>query len=180
MRLNSIAIKISRKGDLESITESFNHILQNPLFQTDDNLREFRKYLEDNYQNRIFITDIFIPKNFKEKIGVYPFEFLQIYRISKAIELMRITDLTASELAYKVGYQNLNALERNFKAYFGITPSKFKKQVLPKRTEPKVGSIENPENGSFPDSRRGLELVISYYDPLKKAIKFMEENLGEY
>src|SRR3989344_1902950 len=107
MRLNSIAIKISRKGDLESITESFNHILQNPVFQTDDNLRKFRKYLENNYQNLIFITDVFIPRNFKEKIGVYPFEFLQIYRISKAIELMKKTNLGVSEVAFNVGYQDL-------------------------------------------------------------------------
>src|SRR3989344_8265945 len=137
MRLNSIAIKISRKGDLESITESFNHILQNPLFQTDDNLREFRKYLEDNYQNRIFITDIFIPKNFKEKIGVYPFEFLQIYRISKAIEMMKTQDMNISEIVSAVGYQYSIGLRRNLKRFAGMTSTsiKLKENLIPPKPE---------------------------------------------
>nr|MBI4156968.1 helix-turn-helix transcriptional regulator [Candidatus Woesearchaeota archaeon] len=128
MRLNGIASKISRKSDLESITESFNHILQNPVFQTDDNLREFRKYLEDNYQNHISLThNRIIPRNFKEKIGIYPFEFLQIYRISKAIEMMKKTNLGVSEVAFKVGYNDLRTFERHFKKYVKITPYDYKK-----------------------------------------------------
>jgi len=180
MRLNGIAIKISRKSDLESITESFNNILQNPVFQTDDKLREFREYLDNNYQNHIFLSNnVNIPRNFKEKIGVYPFEFLQIYRISKAIELMKKTNLVVSEVAFNVGYQNLRTFESGFKAYTGINPLEYKKQVLPKRTESEVSSTENSENDSFPDPRKGLEDIISYYPTIKRAIEYMEKNFSE-
>lgn len=54
-------------------------------------------------------------------------QYLQQLRINEAQKLLQETDLGISEIAYKVGFENLSYFNRSFKSITGKTPREFKK-----------------------------------------------------
>lgn len=53
-------------------------------------------------------------------------QYLQQLRISEAQKLLQETDLGISEIAYRVGFENLSYFNRSFKSHTGMTPREFK------------------------------------------------------
>ncbi|GMQ26039.1 AraC family transcriptional regulator [Algoriphagus sp. oki45] len=53
-------------------------------------------------------------------------QYLQQLRISEAQKLLQETDLGVSEIAYRVGFENLSYFNRSFKSHTGMTPREFK------------------------------------------------------
>lgn len=53
-------------------------------------------------------------------------EFIKTCRLKKAAELLRNTDNSISEIAYRVGFKTAPHFTRLFKQQFGITPSEYK------------------------------------------------------
>jgi AraC-type DNA-binding domain-containing proteins len=92
-------------------------------------------YIKINYKNIITIDDIseivhyskyhFI-KIFKNYTGSNPHEYLNIYRITKAKELLLTSDLSINEIATAVGFFDSNGFRKRFKKIVGITPSEFR------------------------------------------------------
>ena len=68
----------------------------------------------------------YLSRCFREKSGVSLLDYLNLFRISKAEELMRKTKSSLQEIAEQVGYNNSNALIRAYKKYRGITPGKYR------------------------------------------------------
>lgn len=54
-------------------------------------------------------------------------QYLQQLRINEAQKLLQETGLGISEIAYKVGFENLSYFNRSFKSITGKTPREFKK-----------------------------------------------------
>ena len=48
--------------------------------------------------------------------------------MKEAKKLIQNTDMTSSEISYKLGYCNPNHFSRQFKEYYGSSPSEFRKQ----------------------------------------------------
>lgn len=59
-------------------------------------------------------------------------EFINMVRINKAKELISITDMTSSEIAYKVGFNDSAYFSRVFKKQTGKTPGEYRKSIRPK------------------------------------------------
>jgi AraC-like DNA-binding protein len=55
--------------------------------------------------------------------GETPQDFLNGYRINKAMELLKKGDMNVSEVSYAVGFATLAGFSRSFKNRFGISPS---------------------------------------------------------
>jgi AraC-like DNA-binding protein len=51
---------------------------------------------------------------------------LRTLRVTDAEQLLRTTNLTVKEVAAFVGYANTNALDRNFKAVYSVTPTAYR------------------------------------------------------
>ncbi|OWY18970.1 hypothetical protein C7N43_25845 [Sphingobacteriales bacterium UPWRP_1] len=56
-----------------------------------------------------------------------PSDFIRNYRLHAAKQLLLTTQLTVSEIAYRVGYKDLAHFSKSFTEAFGINPSSFKK-----------------------------------------------------
>lgn len=54
--------------------------------------------------------------------------YVNYVRIQKACKLIRRTDDTLSEIAQKVGYDNLSTFINNFKVHTGQTPRSWKEK----------------------------------------------------
>jgi transcriptional regulator GlxA family with amidase domain len=56
-------------------------------------------------------------------------QHLRAARVAHACELLQSTDLSVKEIAGAVGYNNTNALDRNFKATFTTTPQEYRNRI---------------------------------------------------
>ena len=65
---------------------------------------------------------------FKAATGVKLTEYINKYRVDKAATLLLNSDDSVSDIASKVGFDNLNYFDRIFKRYKKLSPKKYKKQ----------------------------------------------------
>lgn len=63
---------------------------------------------------------------FKEKVGVSPFSWLQIYRIQRSLNKLQYTDAAILQIAMESGFSSVSVYNRLFKKLYGMTPSYFR------------------------------------------------------
>jgi YesN/AraC family two-component response regulator len=66
----------------------------------------------------------------KSLTGYSPVEFVREIRFERAAEFIRDTQLTVSEISYKIGIDDPRYFSRCFKQKFGATPSEYRHQHL--------------------------------------------------
>lgn len=116
---------------------------KSPLVKNTSNSTEYVKeaitYIKKNFDQPITISDIsanlsldrkYFSKIFKRELQMSPHEYLINYRLTRACELMRTTNLSIAEIATTVGYDNQFSFSRVFKKYKGVSPSDYRKFFL--------------------------------------------------
>ena len=63
---------------------------------------------------------------FKEIMEVPPLQYVNRIRLKKAAELLRKENMTISEIAYVVGFNDYNHFGRVFRRHYGCTPSQMR------------------------------------------------------
>lgn len=71
-------------------------------------------------------------RRFRAATQLSPLQYLQRARMQLASELLRGTNLSIQEVAYRAGYQDSTHFGQLFKAHFGITPSQYRTTVRAK------------------------------------------------
>jgi AraC-like DNA-binding protein len=66
---------------------------------------------------------------FKQTFGETPQQYLQTRRIERAQELLRLTDLTVSEVCLAVGYTSPGSFSATFKRTVGMAPSAWREHA---------------------------------------------------
>ncbi|SCP99667.1 AraC family transcriptional regulator [Anaerobium acetethylicum] len=66
---------------------------------------------------------------FKAQYGKSVQEYLQEYRLTQAVELMKDHDMTITEIMYSCGFQDLPNFSRQFKKRYGESPRGFYKKL---------------------------------------------------
>jgi two-component system, response regulator YesN len=99
-------------------------------------LTKAKEYINANFDNpalalnevarQVNISNCYFSTLFKEEFGEAFQDYLIRVRIDKAKELLRLTDLKAYEIAYKVGYNDPHYFGVAFKKYVGVTPIEYK------------------------------------------------------
>ena len=93
------------------------------------------RYIEKHYAEDVTITEIakelgvsasFLSRIFKKEIGIPIHEYLNQYRISKSLSLLKIH--TVTEVGYICGFCDNSHFISIFKKYIGTTPMQYKKQ----------------------------------------------------
>lgn len=89
-------------------------------------------YAEDIYLNlfaeKLKLTAAYISSYFKEKMNVNLTDYLNSFRIKKAITLIENPQYKNKDIAEAVGLQNINTFIRLFKKYTGYTPGEYRKK----------------------------------------------------
>ncbi|WP_066895847.1 response regulator [Clostridium nigeriense] len=89
------------------------------------------RYIEENYKKHISLIDVarhiylsheYFSRLFKEEVGENFSTYLTVYRINKAKELIKNTDMKISQIAMEVGYSNPGYFSKNYKKYMGVSP----------------------------------------------------------
>ncbi|HBA48400.1 MAG TPA: AraC family transcriptional regulator [Lachnospiraceae bacterium] len=98
-------------------------------------IKEAFSFIEQNFQNDISVEDIaaacglnrsYFGKIFHENMGKSPQEFLIAYRMTKATELLKLTDLSIFDIGNVVGYPNQLHFSRAFKNVYGVSPREWR------------------------------------------------------
>lgn len=101
-------------------------------------LRFMLQYIEENYDGNLSLSEMadsmrmdqsYLSKQFKSKVGVSFIQYVTKYRIDRAKELLKSTDMKQSEIATQVGLSNAQNFIRIFKKYEGITPGQYKNTI---------------------------------------------------
>jgi AraC-like DNA-binding protein len=69
-------------------------------------------------------------RQFKDAFQTSPLHYIQTRRLKKAQYLLATTDMTISEIASVLGYDNAYPFIRFFKTMYGSSPGKYKKTIM--------------------------------------------------
>lgn len=103
-------------------------------------LRQVRQYLHENYTQKLTLDRLAAQYNvskyhlqrlFRRYYGQSPGEYLTRLRLSRAKELLRMTDLPVAEVAYRVGMENPSYFISVFHAREGTTPQQYRRSWVP-------------------------------------------------
>ena len=94
------------------------------------------KSISKDFNKNITLSEISKPLNyslpyisskFKADTGYSFTEYLQKYRIEPSLRLLSNSDMKIIDIAYSVGYNDINFFGEVFKKYVNMTPSQFRK-----------------------------------------------------
>ncbi len=125
---------------LEDIKDKLSH-----LDEGNNYINEIVKYIDLNHAEDISLDDIakdvglnksYMQKIFSAKMGNTIHDHLMQYRVNKAIEIMRSTNLPLVDIGIEVGFQNRQTFTSTFKKFTGYTPSIFRKFMTTSMAKP--------------------------------------------
>lgn len=139
---NAYELKIKIK-----LMDFFAHLYEEEIiYQKKSNKREEEKkaklekifyYIHENYEKNISLEDIgkllklnpsYCGKLFKKYTEVTFNDYLNNYRLTQGAQLLLNTDLPVTDIAYKVGFENLSYFINSFKKLFSQTPRNYRKK----------------------------------------------------
>lgn len=110
----------------------------NKLENKTDHVKKMIIYIRENYEKKISISDlsekydlstVHLNSKFKEETNYTFNDFLNRYRILKAVGLLKEGDLMVYEVANSVGIENYKYFSQVFKKYVGSSPTDFIKAI---------------------------------------------------
>ncbi len=118
------------------ILQSENGYILRQLCQEDHSFAKISsavEYIHKNLKEKIHLEDVAKIANmsvnnfhriFKEALNDTPIQYIKKIRLNKARHLILYNKLKAIDAAYSVGYDSPTQFSREFKRYFGVSPSK--------------------------------------------------------
>lgn len=150
---NGVADYLMKPVDYSALLECFEKIRarldarehvteEKPKAYYDQIVYDVQQYLKEHYRTatleeaaaKVSLSPAYLSRVFKEKSGESFSELLLRTRMEKACELLADIQNRSYDIAYYVGYDNPKNFSRAFKAYYGVSPSEYRKS--------KVGSAE--------------------------------------
>jgi len=104
-----------------------------------DNMQRIKQWIEENYArnislreiaNEIYMNPVYLGQLFKTNMGMGFNEYLLRIRMEKAIQLLLHSDKKVYEIAYEVGYKQLDWFYKKFKSYTGISASEYRSSIV--------------------------------------------------
>lgn len=93
-----------------------------------DNLENSEFSIED-LASKYGVSRIYLNRKIKALTGETSNQFLRNIRLKYAAELIAKSDLSISEVTWKVGYNDLNTFRTRFKEKYGVNPSDYKTHI---------------------------------------------------
>lgn len=104
-----------------------------------EELRDVMMYVEEHYEEQFNLNDIskiarmspyHFCRTFKKITGQTFIEYVNLCRIRKGEEMIINSSLPITQIAHRVGFNNINYFNRVFRKYRLCSPSEFRKQTV--------------------------------------------------
>ena len=106
-------------------------------YRKEEKIRSIIDYINAHYQEDLNIDQLagicgysstHFMNFFKKHLGVSCIEYLIQFRLRKAAELLQHSNLSVLEISSQAGFNNLSNFNRQFKKYYQMTPSQYRKK----------------------------------------------------
>jgi AraC family transcriptional regulator len=123
------------------------HLLQNYSIQkhkwrdykiSSERLKKVLKYIDEHLDQSPCLEDLakiaimskyHFCRAFKECLGVTPYQYFLERRLEKAVQFLKSRKYSLAELSLALGYSDQSHFNRHFKKRFGISPTKFLREI---------------------------------------------------
>jgi two-component system, response regulator YesN len=104
----------------------------------DDVVRQMLDFIEKHYRSKVVLQDVvdhlhysetFLSKRFKKATGTSFIDYLNRYRIQKALTLLQEGHDTVQEIAWKCGIGDYKYFGTVFKKYIGCSPKEYLAEI---------------------------------------------------
>ena len=115
-----------------------NHKLESKekmLSKTEEQVGAIIKYINNNYTssnlsiknlaNMFYFNSSYLNRIIKKYTGMSPKRLIIKLRMERAVMLMKKKNMTVSEISFEVGYKNQFYFSKEFKDYYGVSPSQY-------------------------------------------------------
>ena len=118
---------------LNSVGKELSNIKQNPIIEPGI------RYLNSHYFENPSISTLaeqchvsveYFRKLFKIQTGLSPHEYRNKLRLDKAIEHLKYSDLSVSEISESLGYATVSHFIQQFKIAYGCSPLQFRLNIF--------------------------------------------------
>jgi AraC-like DNA-binding protein len=101
-------------------------------------VKEFLRFIQENFGERLPLVRIaekvhmsegHLCREVKRVFGMTPVEFLNNYRVSRAVRLIETTDRCLSDISDSTGFPNVNRFTGTFKKVFHCTPIRYRMKL---------------------------------------------------
>lgn len=116
-------------------------VSQSNISKDDEFIIKLRQLLEENLSESDFnvkklsedlnISTTHLYRKLKALTGFSPVEFIRVFKLQKACEMLSNTNQSIKEIGYGLGFNNLSYFVKCFREQFGVTPSAFRQKGLP-------------------------------------------------
>lgn len=124
------------------ITQNFMvEVTSSNINKDDEFILKLRNLLEENLSESDFnvkklsadlnISTTHLYRKLKALTGLSPVEFIRIFKLQKACEMLSTTNYSIKEIGYALGFNNLSYFVKCFREQFKVTPSTFRKKGMP-------------------------------------------------
>lgn len=114
-------------------SKTFGNGLNEAIQQEDLFIQKVRNIIDENYADEDFglpqlcrkigMSRSQLYRKMKALIDIPPSDFIRNYRLEQAKLLLQTSELTVSEVAWKVGFKDLSHFSKAYQAMFGVLPS---------------------------------------------------------
>lgn len=98
-------------------------LLENNLSETDFNVKKLSSDLN--------MSTTHLYRKLKTLTGLSPVEFIRVFKLQKACELLANSNLSIKEIGYSLGFNNLSYFVKCFREQFNVTPSAYRHGGIP-------------------------------------------------
>lgn len=132
------------------LTKLYFLVLKNKLYtmsagdNIDDNLRSnmmnIMEYIHANFSEKLSVDDLasitgystpYFERFFKLYTGKTPVEYIILYRMQKAQQLLRETPMSILDISAKCGFSNVSYFIRTFKRFYSLPPHQYRIKMTP-------------------------------------------------
>lgn len=113
------------------------------IFSYDPRLSKVKRFVDIHYSEPVTLEaaaeaagleKTYFSKFFHQKTGVCFRDWLSSERVTRAIEIMKAKNLSITEVAFTVGFQDLRTFERAVEKHTGLNPRALKETLRPPST----------------------------------------------
>ncbi|MDH5367973.1 MAG: helix-turn-helix domain-containing protein [Cyclobacteriaceae bacterium] len=131
--------------------------------------KKLTEIVEENLQNEQFgveelaekvgINRSHLHRKLQETTGQSISQFIREYRLQSAMELLKNEEITASEVAYQVGFGSATYFSKSFTDFYGYPPGEAKKHSF-ERPKLKAMLVENERPNKKSQIVKGISIVL--------------------
>jgi len=75
------------------------------------------------------LSPYYFSRQFTAYVGVPPYRYLIGLRIARAVELLRDTELSVTQICSRVGFNSLSHFTTTFRRHTGLSPSAYRRRI---------------------------------------------------